>query len=1140
MKIILISFILLISFGITKSQIVINEIVASNFRNHHDEDYDDSDWLELYNKSDKPVNLKDWKIFDKNEIENAFILPDTVLHPKEKIVIFASGKNRYTSNKIYARTSGLGMMAHVKGTYVHYLYIPMNEDFEAELQVDNVNSEQLFPTAGILFKEKLETHSKFYSIVVSNRKRETITTYYGFNEEKNPLQYLSGFTESPVTKIKLIKEGNVIKSLLMYHDAFTWFERSSDTLDFNSGYLGISFGGEDFRYELFADFIVSNFKINGKEFFYNDLEKTDIGLKSNISSSNILNEIHTNFAISKDGESIYLWNEKQELIDKVSFETQYTNLTYSRFPDGENKFYFSEPTPRKENISGLDSILTPPYFSEKSTIGTQLNKVEIEHETPNVEIYYTLDGSEPTKESFYYQNQILLDTGVVIRTKAFLNNAKSFNDEVFTYLPEYNYDIPLTSIIVDTLGLYNEDNGIINEKNLRRKYETKGYFDYINDTINYKTKTGIRIHGGGTRYFYPQKSFRFYSRYVTGDDYFNFQFWKNNNKKTYKFLLKNGGQDWERIFIRDLFSHHLVYKYLTNLDYASSNLTLSFINGKYYGISDFKERIDEDFLAEKYNINDKNNLNLVMNNEIKNGKIDSLYKYFKNFNESISPDSILNNFDLINILEYSFIRIFTAADDWPITNELKWQSDEYDKKWRWIPNDFDLSMEATHNSFVHSNTIKRVLDTNSHISLIMNKLFEENSYKYYFANFFADQLNKNFKPSNTIFIFDSLINIIKPVVLQHRNNYQFSLINFENQVENVKYFLKLRPQFLFQHIVEEFNYSGTDTITLSQNIENAGRFQVNSIEITESSWTGTYFNEVPISVSVKSNPGFRFIGWENLETSDSVLTDIYITQINKFNALFEKTGEPIEVPRTEIVINEIMFRPAENQQSGDWIEIYNNGNIDVDLSNWQLKDDNNSNFYIIPEGTILRKNDFMILSDKPLRFREYYGLTRNVIGGFDFGFGEDDMVRLFDDKNQLIDIVNYVTFSPLTDLTNRTGNTLELIHPNLENNISLNWKSSDIYGGTPLENNSIMSSISSFKTKFNHYPNPVKDYLHIENYHGNIKINIYDFNGKNIKTIETLNSNISINFSEHNSGLYVIKILDINNNLLEQLKIIKK
>jgi len=1145
MKIVIFSIIIIIFSQLSKSQIVINEICASNFRNFYDEDNDDPDWIELYNSSDKAVNLKGWKIFDKKEIENAFVLPDTILQAKERIVIFASGKNRYTSNKIYAKTTGLGIMAHVKGTYVHYLYIPINGDFETELIIDKVNADKNFPSAGILFKEKLDFYSKFYAIVSSNKKRSTVTTFYGYNEEEYPIQYLSGFTESPLVKVKLIKKENIIKSYLLFHDGVTWFERSSDTLDFTNGYLGISFGGEDYKNEIFSDFLVSNFIINGKEYFYSDLMKFDLGIPNNLSASFILNEIHLNFALSKEGENLYLWNADNELIDNVNFSKQFSNLTFSRYPDGNNNFYFSVPTPMNENNYGVDSIINPPFFSENSSVGKQLNKVEILHNSPNVEIYYTLDGSEPTKNSYFYQNQISLDTAVVIRAKAFLDDALCFEDAVFTYNPLYNSGLPYISLITDTNNLYNPYNGIININNLYLDFETKVYFDYIDNDINFKTLAGIRLHGGGTRFFYPQKSFRLYPRYEIKDE-FNFSFWDEYESSfSNKLILKNGGQDWSRSFIKDIFFQNLSKLFLKDIEFFSSVISISYINNKFYGITDLKERIDEDYLMKKYNIEEKNKINLKMNSYLKNGSFDEYFHLFDNLNladTSKKIEIVKKYFDINNILNYAFINIFSANDDWPFYNEMVWNCNELDLKWRWIPNDFDLTMVATHNSFEYSNTLERIKSTNSEFSNILSILLLDNNFKYNFANFFADKLNYNFSFNYTYPIYDSLINLIKPVVYLQKNNYPNSLIDFDKHITYAESFLKNRPKYMFQHIVEEFNQSGTTDIHLSQNIENAGVFHLNSLEISDESWTGTYFNEIPISISVKSNPGYRFIGWQDIENKDSILSDILIAEYNKFHAVFEKTGDPINNKNRHLVINEIMYKAKDNMKCGDWIELYNNNNNDVDLSNWIIQDKKLENTYTIPENTIIKKYDYLIIAQDILDFKSYYGISNNIVGDFDFGFGESDLIKLFDNSYNLIDKVEYSNKNPWDINADGTGYSLELIHHNYDNSLPWNWKASISYSGTPLESNStFITEVESTNEAVSIYPNPVNDFLTIELKDNTFsKLKVFDLLGNELFSNSFNSSIINLDFNEYSSAIYVIRIYDSNNNIILNTKIIKK
>ena len=68
-------------------------------------------------------------------------------------------------------------------------------------------------------------------------------------------------------------------------------------------------------------------------------------------------DLHTNFALSADGEFIALTSSDGiTVIDSISFSGQTTDVSYGRFPDaGDNWQSFSQPTPgSSNNITGID------------------------------------------------------------------------------------------------------------------------------------------------------------------------------------------------------------------------------------------------------------------------------------------------------------------------------------------------------------------------------------------------------------------------------------------------------------------------------------------------------------------------------------------------------------------------------------------------------------------------------------------------------------------------------------------------------------------------------------------------------------------------------------------------------------------
>jgi hypothetical protein len=76
------------------AQPVINEILASNQNVIQDADGDYSDFIELYNQGDQPVNLAGWYLTDDDELLDKWEFPSVSLAPGQYLVVFASGKDR--------------------------------------------------------------------------------------------------------------------------------------------------------------------------------------------------------------------------------------------------------------------------------------------------------------------------------------------------------------------------------------------------------------------------------------------------------------------------------------------------------------------------------------------------------------------------------------------------------------------------------------------------------------------------------------------------------------------------------------------------------------------------------------------------------------------------------------------------------------------------------------------------------------------------------------------------------------------------------------------------------------------------------------------------------------------------------------
>ncbi len=97
--------------------VLINEFNAANRSGWVDEDDEETDWIELWNFGDTPIELDGWSLSDDADNPGKFVLPARTLAPGSYLVIAASGKDRapddsgeiHTNFKLAASGEFLGL-----------------------------------------------------------------------------------------------------------------------------------------------------------------------------------------------------------------------------------------------------------------------------------------------------------------------------------------------------------------------------------------------------------------------------------------------------------------------------------------------------------------------------------------------------------------------------------------------------------------------------------------------------------------------------------------------------------------------------------------------------------------------------------------------------------------------------------------------------------------------------------------------------------------------------------------------------------------------------------------------------------------------------------------------------------------------
>jgi len=212
------------------------------------------------------------------------------------------------------------------------------------------------------------------------------------------------------------------------------------------------------------------------------------------------------------------------------------------------------------------------------------------------------------------------------------------------------------------------------------------------------------------------------------------------------------------------------------------------------------------------------------------------------------------------------------------------------------------------------------------------------------------------------------------------------------------------------------------------------------------------------------------------------------------------------------VINEISFNNAAQPDPGDWIEIYNKGQYEIDLSGWKLTDSDPVHQFIFGANTRIKAGEYLVVSNDLTKMNAVFGSVKNLIGTFGFGLGNlTDAVRIYSQTGQLIDEVSYsnVVPWPTFDLTQLWS--LELKNPARNNSLASSWEFS-AENGTPGVHNAsyIPDAINELSVSQNspqlvqNYPNPFNEGTSIEftlNQPGKYRLSILDINGRMIRSL---------------------------------------
>ena len=669
--------------AVTEGAIRINEVMADAKTGILDEDGELSDWIELYNTTDRTLSLDGFALSDKESDPLKWRFPkEAVIAPHSYYLVFCSGKDRilaadripHTNFRISAERETV-ILSDSRGRQIDRAYID-NLPMDFSYGRDDSGNWTTFQTA---------------------------TPRYP-NNGAGAAQAEKDLMAANPTKVYI---SEIMSSSDDLNDWVELYNASTQTV-YLEGY-GLSDNlGRPRKWQFPA-----GAAIGPGEYMVVNLD----GLNSQAGG------YHTNFKLLRAGGEVMCFSDPNGLVlDKISLPLVPTNISYGRTSGLNGFFYYDAPTMGNVNGTGFMGFAQVPSFSLKG--GLYYEPVSVSIDVPaGTTVHYSLDGSIPTPQHPVYDGSpIHINLTTPVRARAFKQDLQPSETVTQTYLVNVYHTLPVVSLVMDPNELWNETDGMLatggplNKEKIPFKlagsggepiYRTLGKVPRPG-FVEYYTKDGAQVLSQGIEFSLqgqysldmPQKSFKLRAKAAQGKPFFEAPLFSDRTFTQYKsFVLRISGNDavWTRI--NDAYQSKLIDKLETTVIHQAVNPVVVYLNGQYWGHYNMRERVDRFFVAQHEGIplEQADRMDILESSSTvvygSNKEYKDMIAKVKNLSPGTKEEDlkyITDRIDVDNYFDYMALEMFFGNSDPGNIRFYKLKGEG--NKWRWIFYDSDYGM----------------------------------------------------------------------------------------------------------------------------------------------------------------------------------------------------------------------------------------------------------------------------------------------------------------------------------------------------------------------------------------------------------------------------------------------------------------
>ena len=487
---------------------------------------------------------------------------------------------------------------------------------------------------------------------------------------------------------------------------------------------------------------------------------------------------------------------------------------------------------------------------------------------------------------------------IIIEKTSSLCFFQKINDSIkelgcLTFIIDFKTNFHVVSLIINNKDFLGESRGIYAKghnavwdtiekrhmnANFGKKWERKLNVEIFNSKniqiLN--QNSGVRIFGGMTKYG-KEKSLRLIAREQYGKKRFNADLFGVGEKKYKQFVLRHSGNDHNNTRFKDSFLTSIISEEGT--DVQKSTPAHLFINAEYWGVYNIREKINDHYIINNYNIKSDSLTILQGLKTVEFGSNESYVKlrnYIKknNLKDSIHYHNVQKEMDTRNYINWWIFQLFIANND-ARGNIRFWKSGLLDNKFRWIVYDTDLGFElGDHKNNMIKNFTSPYMThwyNPQWATFLLRNLLKNKDFETDFINQFfwlkSSKLNTEYL-TNRIDWFENIYDDEMKIHFTRAPNksmsdrwYHLERIGrnydyWKKEVNKLKLFAIKRPAYFLKHLKQKFKI---ETYLLNLNIvgKEHGTVLINKNILEKSNLTTLFSKNHKLPINVIPNEGYQ-------------------------------------------------------------------------------------------------------------------------------------------------------------------------------------------------------------------------------------------------------------------------------------------